>query len=46
MAADEFIELRIYKIHHGRRSQFAESMRLVVLPLFRQQGINIIHHGP
>lgn len=46
MAADEFVELRIYKIHHGRRSQFEYSMRTVVLPMFRRQGINIVHHGP
>ena len=46
MSSGQFLELRIYKVHYGRRDKFAESMETVLLPLFRRQGINVIHHGP
>ena len=46
MASDQFLELRIYKIHHGLRDRFAVSMRAILLPLFERHGMNIIHHGP
>ena len=46
MPSDQYLELRIYKIHHGLRDRFAVSMRAILLPLFERHGMNVIHHGP
>lgn len=46
MSSNKFLELRIYKIHHGRRTEFGDYMRDVLVRLFKGQDMEIVHHGP
>lgn len=46
MSSNPILELRIYKIHHGRRGEFADRMRYALVPLFKRHGIDVVHYGP
>jgi len=45
MSSNQILELRVYKIHHGRRGEFAERMQSVLVPMFKRHGAEVVHHG-
>lgn len=46
MPADHVLELRSYRIHHGRREEFAAGVREQILPMLRRYGIKVVFFGP
>lgn len=45
MSSNPILELRVYKIHHGRRDEFAERMTNALVPLFKRHGVEVVHCG-
>jgi hypothetical protein len=46
MPANRVLELRIVRLHHGRRNEFAVRFHDQLLPMLRSHGMEIIHYGP
>lgn len=46
MSSSRALELRIYRIHHGRRPEFIARMRDYLVPLFKRHGIEVVYYGP
>ena len=46
MSSDRVLELRVYRIHHGRRPEFIVRMRDHLVPLFRRHGAEVVFFGP
>jgi len=46
MSSNQLLEVRVYKIHHGRRGEFADRMSTALVPLFKRHGVEVVHFGP
>lgn len=46
MSSDRVLEMRVYRIHHGRRPEFMDRMRDHLIPLFRRNGAEVVFCGP
>ena len=46
MPVNSVLELRIVRLHHGRRNEFAVRFHDQLLPMLRSHGMEIIHYGP
>jgi hypothetical protein len=46
MSESLLLEIRIFTVHPGTRAEFDRISREGTIPLMRQQGINVVAHGP
>ena len=46
MPDNRVLELRIVRLRHGRRNEFAVRFHDQLLPILRSHGMEIIHYGP
>ena len=46
MPVNRVLEMRIVRLHHGRRNEFAVRFHDQLLPMLRSHGMEIIHYGP
>ena len=46
MTSNRVLEMRVYRIHHGRRPEFIARMRDHLVPLFKRHGAEVVLMGP
>lgn len=46
MPANHVLEVRIFRVHHGRRNKLIERFRDQLLPMLKRHGAEPIHYGP
>ena len=46
MPANHVLEVRIFRVHHGRRNEFIARFHEQLLPMFKRNGVEPIHYGP
>ena len=46
MSSNRVLEMRVYRIHHGRRPEFIDRMRDHLVPLFKRHGAEVVFFGP
>jgi hypothetical protein len=46
MPANHVLEVRIFRVHHGRRNELLDRFRDQLLPMLKRHGVEPIHYGP
>jgi len=46
MPTDRVLELRIFRVHHGRRAEFIARFEEELVPMLKRHGVEPIHYGP